>query len=96
VPLALVQLLPALGARHADLGGAAALGPSNATRRSPNARPCQHLETLASYEDYTAQNPFAVVGFVKPGLLRLVTIRGVMLPETMRSGTCTTAGAWPG
>ena len=38
----------------------------------------QHLETVASYEDYTAQNPFAVVGFIKPGALRLITIRGVM------------------
>ena len=37
-----------------------------------------HLGELASYEDFVTQNPFAVVGFVKPGLLRLVTIRVVM------------------
>jgi hypothetical protein len=36
-----------------------------------------HIEELARYEDFVTQNPFAVVGFVKPGLLRLVTIRVV-------------------
>ena len=38
----------------------------------------QQLDELASYEDFVTQNPFAVVGFVRPGLLRLVTIRVVM------------------
>jgi hypothetical protein len=37
-----------------------------------------HLEELAAYEDFTAQNPFAVVGFVKPSRLRGLTFRAVM------------------
>jgi hypothetical protein len=38
----------------------------------------RHLEEVANYEDFAAQNPFAVVGFVRPGLLRQLTFRAVM------------------
>src|SRR5215467_2362677 len=34
-----------------------------------------HLEEVASYEDFSTQNPFAVAGFVRPGRLRLLTFR---------------------
>ena len=79
VPLALlVPLLPALAVRPAGLGGADA--PGRATdSRSPSARRWSTWTRSPSYEDFAAQNPFAVVGFVQPGALRLVTIRGVML-----------------
>jgi hypothetical protein len=38
----------------------------------------RHLDDIASYEDFGTQNPFAVAGFVRPGLLRLLTFRAVM------------------
>jgi hypothetical protein len=38
----------------------------------------RHLEEVANYEDFVTQNPFAVVGFVRPGLLRKLTFRAVM------------------
>jgi hypothetical protein len=76
VPLALVPLLPALAFA---LAWAVALRLAERRDTPVTERPTlQHLETVASYEDYTAQNPFAVVGFIKPGALRLITIRGVM------------------
>ncbi len=37
-----------------------------------------HLEELADYEDFATQNPFAVVGFVKPSRLRRLTFRAVL------------------
>lgn len=38
----------------------------------------RHLEEVANYEDFTTQNPFAVVGFVRPGRLRQLTFRAVL------------------
>ena len=38
----------------------------------------RHLEEVARYEDFTTQNPFAVVGFVRPGRLRQLTFRAVL------------------
>jgi hypothetical protein len=38
----------------------------------------EHTRELASYEDFVAQNPFAVAGFVKPGRLRRMTFRAVL------------------
>lgn len=38
----------------------------------------QHRQELARYEDFATQNPFAVVGFVKPGGLRRWTFRAVL------------------
>ena len=38
-----------------------------------------HVAEVARHEDFAAQNPFAVVGFLKPGRLHLVTIRVVLL-----------------
>jgi hypothetical protein len=37
-----------------------------------------HLDELASYEDHVTQNPFAVVGFIRPGLLRRLSLQAVM------------------
>jgi hypothetical protein len=78
VPLALVALLPALAFALPVWAVLLRLAERRDTpvTELPTLR---HLETLAGYEDYTAQNPFAVVGFIQPGLLRLATIRGVML-----------------
>jgi len=39
----------------------------------------EHVAEVAAHEDFAAQNPFAVVGSLKPGWLRLVTIRVVLL-----------------
>jgi hypothetical protein len=39
----------------------------------------RHLEEVANYEDFATQNPFAVVGFVRPGRLRQLTFRAVLL-----------------
>lgn len=52
-----------------------------AERRDPpvTERPAlPHLEELARYEDFVTQNPFAVIGFVKPSRLRQLTFRAVM------------------
>ena len=38
----------------------------------------RRLEEVANYEDFCTQNPFAVVGFLKPGRLRQLTVRAVM------------------
>ncbi len=77
VPLALLALSPAL---VIVLPAWAVLLRLAELRDRPfTGRPTlQHIQELAEYEDFTAQNPFAVVGFIKPGLLRLVTIRAVM------------------
>jgi len=37
----------------------------------------RHLEEVANYEDFGTQNPFAVVGFLKPDRLRQLTARAV-------------------
>lgn len=37
-----------------------------------------HLQELAACEDFTTQNPFAVVGFVRPSMLRRLTFRAVL------------------
>ena len=38
-----------------------------------------HLKTLAESEDHDVTNPYSALGTFKPGLLRLMTIRGVLL-----------------
>jgi hypothetical protein len=38
-----------------------------------------HFETLAKAEDHDVTNPYSALGTLKPGLLRLVTLRGVLL-----------------
>ena len=35
----------------------------------------KHVDEVRRYEDFGAQNPFTGVGEVKPGLVRLVTMR---------------------
>jgi hypothetical protein len=78
VPLILLPLLPALIAVLPVW--AVLLRMAERRDRPLTGRPTlRHIEELAEYEDFAAQNPFAVVGFIKPGLLRLVTIRAVML-----------------
>ena len=77
VPLLLVPLLPALP--FVLPPWAVLLRLSERRERPVTQRPTlEHLDELASYEDFVTQNPFAVVGFVRPGLLRLVTMRAVM------------------
>ncbi len=39
----------------------------------------QRMDELGDYEDFGTQNPYAVVGFLKPGRLHLVTMRAVQL-----------------
>lgn len=46
------------------------------THRAPLSR----LNQLRATEDFAPHNPFAAVGFVKPGLLRRVTARGLLFP----------------
>jgi hypothetical protein len=78
VPAVLTPLLPALP--FALPAWAVLLRLSELRERPITQRPTLgHLDELASHEDFVTQNPFAVVGFVRPGLLRLVTIRTVML-----------------
>jgi len=38
-----------------------------------------HFETLAESEDHDVTNPYSALGTLKPGLLRLMTLRGVLL-----------------
>jgi hypothetical protein len=38
-----------------------------------------HFETLAKAEDHDVTNPYSALGTLKPGLLRLFTLRGVLL-----------------
>jgi hypothetical protein len=77
VPLLLAPLLPALP--FVLPPWAVLLRLSELRERPVTQRPTlEHLNELAVYEDFVTQNPFAVVGFVRPGLLRLVTFRAVM------------------
>ena len=77
VPLVLLPLLPALAVVLP--AWAVMLRRSERGEQPVTQRPTlEHLDELASHEDFGTQNPFAVVGFVRPGLLRLVTIRAVM------------------
>ena len=77
MPLILLQLLPALAVTLPVW--AILLRISEQRERPITQRPTlEHLDELASYEDFATQNPFAVVGFVRPGLQRLVTMRVVM------------------
>lgn len=46
------------------------------THRAPLSR----LNQLRATEDFGPHNPFAAVGFVKPGLLRRLTSRGLLFP----------------
>lgn len=46
------------------------------THRAPLSR----LNQLRATEDFLPHNPFAAVGYVKPGLLRRVTARGLLFP----------------
>ena len=39
----------------------------------------EHYKTLAEAEDHDVTNPYSAVGSLKPGLLRLMTLRGVLL-----------------
>lgn len=78
VPLALLWLLPALAVILP--AWVVAIRLSERREQPVTQRPTpEHLQELAQYEDFVAQNPFAVVGFIQPGLLRLVTVRAVML-----------------
>jgi hypothetical protein len=38
----------------------------------------EHVRELSALEDHFAQNPFSAVGYVKPGLLRKLTTKGVL------------------
>jgi hypothetical protein len=77
VPLVLLPLLPALAVVLPVW--AVLLRLSEQRERPVTQRPTlEHLDELAGYEDFTTQNPFAVVGFLRPGLLPLVTVRAVM------------------
>ncbi len=78
VPLALLWLLPALAVILP--AWALLIRLSERSEQPVTERPApEHLDALAQYEDFAAQNPFAVVGFIRPGPLRSVTIRAVML-----------------
>lgn len=78
VPLVLVLLLPILLLILPVW--AVALRLEERRDRPVTERPTlRHLEELAGYEDVVTQNPFAVVGFVKPSRLRRLTFRAVLL-----------------
>jgi hypothetical protein len=78
VPLALLWLLPPLAVILP--AWALLIRLSERSEQPVTERPApEHLDALAQYEDFAAQNPFAVVGFIRPGALRSVTIRAVML-----------------
>jgi hypothetical protein len=77
VPLALLPLLPALAAIVPVW--AVMLRIAEQAEQPVTQRPTlEHLEEVASYEDFGTQNPYAVAGFLRPGLLRLVTTRTMM------------------
>jgi hypothetical protein len=49
------------------------------TDPAPHIRPTrEHAERLAALEDFAAQNQFSAIGYVKPGRLRRLTVRGVL------------------
>jgi hypothetical protein len=77
VPAALILLLPVLLLILPVW--AVALRLAERRDRPVTERPAlPHLEELARYEDFVTQNPFAVVGFVKPSRLRQLTFRAVL------------------
>jgi hypothetical protein len=78
VPLALLLVLPVLLVVLPVWAGLLRL--AERRDRLPTERPDPAaVRELADHEDFTAQNPFVVVGFVKPGLLRRTTFRAVLL-----------------
>ena len=77
VPAALALLLPVLlpvAAVYAVLLRLAELRVGPMTQRPT----LEHLREVASFEDFGPQNPFAVVGFLKPGWLPRTTVRAVL------------------
>src|SRR5499433_2804331 len=78
LPLALLLLLPVL---LAILPAWAVLLRRQERRDVPDtARPtAEHLRELAAHQDRAAQNPFAAIGLLKPGLLRRLTARTVLV-----------------
>jgi hypothetical protein len=78
MPLLLLPLLPPLLAVLPFW--IAALRLSELENQPEIKRPTQgHLDELESWEDFETQNPYAVIGFIKPGRLHLLTMRAVQL-----------------
>jgi hypothetical protein len=78
MPLLLLPLLPPLLAVLPFW--IAALRLSELENQPDIKRPAQgHLDELESWEDFETQNPYAVIGFIKPGRLHLLTMRAVQL-----------------
>ena len=48
-------------------------------RPDPEAPTLEHVAEREQYEDLAAQNPFTAVGFVKPGAVRTIVMKGVLL-----------------
>src|SRR4030095_11758363 len=51
-----------------------------------------HFDALAESEDHDVTNPYSALGTLKPGLLRLMTIRSVLLVIDYATGHITKAG----
>lgn len=78
MPLLLLLMLPALLAAFPFW--LVAFRISELTNRPDIRRPTQQqLDQLAAYEDIGTQNPYAVIGFIRPGRLHLLTMRAVQL-----------------
>jgi len=74
VPLGLLAAAPLIVAVLP--GWALLLRLHEKTDPAPHRRPePEHIESLLALEDFAAQNQFTVIGLVKPGVLRAVTVR---------------------
>lgn len=74
-----------------------ALRISELTNRPEIPRPAQqHMDELETYEDFDTQNPYAVVGFIMPGRLHLLTMRAVQLATSYAARHLFTHGSLAG
>jgi hypothetical protein len=56
----------------------------------------QHMDELEAWEDFGTQNPYAVIGFIKPGRLHVLTMRAVQLATSYGARHLFTHGSLAG
>lgn len=95
VPLLLLVLLPVL--LPILPFWILALRKTELARQPEIERPTQQqMDELEAWEDFETQNPYAVIGFIKPGRLHLLTMRAVQLATSYGARHLFTHGSLAG
>ena len=95
MPLLLLLLLPVLLAVLPFW--ILALRKSELAHQPEITRPTQQqMDELEAWEDFETQNPYAVIGFIKPGRLHLLTMRAVQLATSYGARHLFTHGSLAG